>query len=100
MSKVPVAPPIWIIFGPVLVIGVIGILLPFFVRPRRPSDEEWTGVFYSNPKDPSLFVPKRFGIGYTLNFGNPWAWVVVIFILLAIALPIILSNTSVLQLIK
>jgi len=43
---------------------------------------------------------KRFGIGYTLNFGNPWAWVVVIFILLAIALPIILSNTSVLQLIK
>jgi uncharacterized membrane protein len=28
----------------------------------------------SSPADPSIFVEKRMGIGWTLNFGNPWAW--------------------------
>jgi uncharacterized membrane protein len=28
------------------------------------------GVFYVNPDDPSWMVEKRFGFGYTLNFGN------------------------------
>ena len=27
-------------------------------------------------EDPALFVEKRFGFGYTVNFGNPWAWVI------------------------
>jgi len=31
------------------------------------------GMFYVNRDDPSLFVEKRFGFGYTLNFGNPRA---------------------------
>ena len=44
---------------------------------ERPPDEGWSGPFYSNPDDPALFVPKRYGIGYTLNFGNPWSWIVV-----------------------
>jgi uncharacterized membrane protein len=45
------------------------------------------GVFYVNPDDPSLFTPKRFGIGYTLNFGNPRSWLVLAVALLpAIAL--------------
>lgn len=26
---------------------------------------------YNNPNDPSLMVNKRFGIGWTINFGNP-----------------------------
>ncbi len=39
--------------------------------------EYWQGViFYKNPKDPRLFVRKRSGLGYTLNFGNRWSWVV------------------------
>ncbi len=33
------------------------------------------GFFYYNPHDPALWVRKRFGIGYTLNFANPWSWV-------------------------
>jgi len=33
------------------------------------------GIFYYNPHDPALWVRKRFGIGYTLNFANPWSWV-------------------------
>lgn len=28
------------------------------------------GVFYVNRDDPSILVEKRFGIGYTINFGN------------------------------
>jgi uncharacterized membrane protein len=34
------------------------------------------GLFYVNPQDPSFLVEKRFGFGYTLNFGNRWAVVV------------------------
>ena len=32
------------------------------------------GVFYVNPSDPSVWVPKRFGVGWTLNFGRPLSW--------------------------
>lgn len=40
-------------------------------------DECWImGGIYSNPNDPALFVAKRVGYGYTINFGNPMAkWV-------------------------
>jgi uncharacterized membrane protein len=33
-------------------------------------------MFYVNPDDPAILVEKRFGIGYTLNFGRPAAWFV------------------------
>ena len=32
------------------------------------------GLFYYNPGDSALFVEKRIGIGYTLNFARPVAW--------------------------
>jgi uncharacterized membrane protein len=42
------------------------------------DDRNWRGgVFYFNPDDPVLFIEKRIGIGYDLNFGNPKAWVFV-----------------------
>lgn len=28
------------------------------------------GIFYVNKDDPSIMVEKRFGLGYTINFGN------------------------------
>lgn len=38
------------------------------------DNEAWVwGVFYVNRNDPSIMVEKRFGIGYTINFGNPKA---------------------------
>jgi uncharacterized membrane protein len=38
-------------------------------------DDCWKwGVFYFNPADPAILTEKRFGIGYTLNFGNRWSW--------------------------
>ncbi|WP_199425952.1 DUF1648 domain-containing protein [Thermaerobacillus caldiproteolyticus] len=40
------------------------------------NDEYWKwGMFYFNRNDPSLFVEKRFGIGLTVNFARPGAWV-------------------------
>jgi uncharacterized membrane protein len=38
------------------------------------DDSHWSFAgIYNNPDDPALFVEKRLGIGFTLNFGNPWA---------------------------
>jgi uncharacterized membrane protein len=45
---------------------------------RRDDDGYWkAGLFYYNPDDPALWVEKRFGIGYTVNFGRPAAWLLV-----------------------
>ena len=44
----------------------------------RDDDELWKlGTFYCNREDPSIFVPKRFGVGWTINIANPWTWLVV-----------------------
>jgi uncharacterized membrane protein len=41
----------------------------------RTPDECWKlGVFYFNSDDPALFVEKRFGVGWTLNFANAGSW--------------------------
>ena len=53
------------------------------------DNSRWAlGLFYFDPQDPSIFVEKRFGLGYTLNFGN-WKAVVglVLFVLLLLAGP-------------
>jgi uncharacterized membrane protein len=57
----------------------------------RTPDACWKGgLFYFNPADPALWVEKRFGIGWTFNFGNPRAWFVVGGILLfAVAVPVL-----------
>ncbi|WP_159032904.1 DUF1648 domain-containing protein [Streptomyces fodineus] len=40
---------------------------------RRDDDQYWRllGSVYVNRADPALLVQKRFGIGWTVNFGNP-----------------------------
>ncbi len=51
--------------------------LPDVPKGDRMPDERWLwGAIYVNRDDPALFIPKRFGIGYTLNFGNRWSWVI------------------------
>jgi uncharacterized membrane protein len=38
------------------------------------DDKYWRGgLFYINGEDHALMVPRRFGLGWTLNFGNPRA---------------------------
>lgn len=49
----------------------------------RTADNHWKGgLFYVNRDDPALFVEKRIGIGYTLNFGRPAAWALIGLIIL------------------
>jgi uncharacterized membrane protein len=53
------------------------------------SDKNWKwGIFYSNPENPALFVRKRSGLGWTLNFANPWSWAVIAIIGVAVVLPL------------
>ncbi len=43
------------------------------------DDEHWKlGIFYFNREDASLFLPERFGIGWTMNLGRPAAWVLIV----------------------
>jgi uncharacterized membrane protein len=51
------------------------------------------GMFYVNKDDPSMFVERRFGFGYTINFGNPKA---VMFFVGFIGLIILISVIAVL----
>jgi uncharacterized membrane protein len=43
------------------------------------GDERWRwGLYYWNPGDPALFVQRRTGMGFTLNYGKAWAWVITV----------------------
>jgi uncharacterized membrane protein len=99
MSRLPIQ--LWIILCPVLLIVAISALLPLFAGVgARPPDEKWRGLFYSNPDDPALLIPKRYGIGYTLNFSNRWSWFVLLLILLLVLVPVVLSVGNVSHLAK
>lgn len=64
----------------------------FFDRRRtntvfRDDERYWRGrIFYNNPDDPALFVPKRFGLGWTMNFGHPQSKLFLIGLLLLLLL--------------
>ncbi|MGK6351154.1 DUF5808 domain-containing protein [Parapedobacter sp. DT-150] len=44
------------------------------------------GLFYYNPKDPLLVVPKLNGLGWTLNFGNKVLYRYLLILLLVITI--------------
>ena len=47
-------------------------------RVNRDDDRHWKlGVFYFNPDDPAIFLEKRFGVGWTVNWARPVAWALV-----------------------
>jgi uncharacterized membrane protein len=72
-----------------LVIPII-VMLKKMRDPRNPMDptpnECWKGgIFYYNPNDEALFVEKRVGLGYTLNFANRRAWALLLGLALVVA---------------
>lgn len=89
------------LIGIVLIAGLIVHFLPSRRPPTRESNPDelsapgtisrddaryWlAGVIYNNPNDPDLFVPKRFGIGMTVNFGRPLGK---LFLLVPLLLPL------------
>lgn len=44
------------------------------VRSVRDEDKRLLGMIFFNRKDPNLFVEKRSGVGWGLNFGHPVSW--------------------------
>ena len=59
--------------------GVVGVRAAVYLEypkpvPRKTEDVYWrfAGV-YINRQDPALFVPRRSGPGWTVNFGRPQA---------------------------
>src|SRR5690606_35582049 len=105
----------WLV-GWVVGIGValsgLGVVLPIalFIRPMLRAQAEvaelggsdalgtraagWRlgGAIYFAPEDPAVFVPKLRGIGQTLNFARPGAWVFLAAVVLA---PIVLGFASI-----
>ena len=59
----------------------------------RTPDSAWKwGLLYVNTQDPALLVEKRFGVGYTFNFGHPIAWLLLAAL---VGIPIALALLSV-----
>jgi uncharacterized membrane protein len=59
------------------------------------SEHYRCGMFYANPEDPRLWVPKRTGYGWTLNFARPAAYGVMLALAAgAVALGIGLRNLA------
>lgn len=45
------------------------------IKEQREDDHYWRlGLFYANRKDKAFLVPKRIGIGWTVNFASPITW--------------------------
>ena len=50
------------------------------------DDRFWKlGMLYCNPDDASLFLPKRSGIGWAVNWGRPAVWALVVALVLFVA---------------
>jgi uncharacterized membrane protein len=66
----------------------------------KPEEEDkerdyWKlGRFYYNPADKSVFVPKRWGRGWTINFGNPIGVILYIAIIAAVIIAIVYSKAK------
>lgn len=97
--------PVWAHF--VLLGAMLALTAALFVvyfrlvrvkKPRGPildDDARWVlGLFYYNPGDPSVFVEKRSGIGYTVNFGHPLGWVFLLGIIVVVVLVLVLAPRS------
>lgn len=55
---------------------------------NRDDDRYWKlGQFYFNKEDPAIFIEKRFGVGWTMNFARPLGW---FFLIAVIALPFLI----------
>lgn len=72
--------PIWaiVILPLALIIPMIAYLVSKSSEasdaPLTPQEAWKCGMFYYNPSDAALFVEKRMGVGYTLNFAHPLSW--------------------------
>lgn len=58
------------------------------------DDAEWLlGVFYFARENPAVVVPKRIGVGYTVNFAHPTTWLICAALVLLVVLSLVLGVT-------
>ena len=57
------------------------------------DDASWRlGLFYVNREDPSVVVPRRFGVGWAMNWGNPRSWgLVALFVAAVVAFVVVIE---------
>jgi uncharacterized membrane protein len=85
MSALPATAGVLLLAAVALRVGQGGWRLNGNVRGLAPAtggdrddDRFWkAGLLYVNRDDPALIVAARFGAGWTLNFGNPAAWLII-----------------------
>jgi uncharacterized membrane protein len=81
-----------VVGGAATVAGGAGARGPGIVN--RDDDRFWKlGLIYVNREDPAVFVPKRFGVGWTVNFARPTAVGLLVGILaIAMLVPILAGS--------
>ncbi len=95
-----------LLFPIVLIAAILILFLPTLRSRKQPGasadgqsaepmysddDRYWFGFFYNNPDDPNLFVPKRYSLGWTVNFGHPAGKLIAAVMLGMLLLPIALA---------
>ena len=59
---------------------------------NKDNDNNWKlGSLYYNKNDPAVFVEKRFGIGWTLNWARWQSWMFIVVILGIVVASLILG---------
>ena len=86
---------LWMIVGFLALTGLGIALLVRELKRNRIWEEEgqhyrW-GLFYVNTDDPAIWVPKRLGLGWTLNFAHGVSW---LFLLLLLSPLLILGGLA------
>ncbi|GIO44280.1 DUF1648 domain-containing protein [Paenibacillus apis] len=100
MMSVSLAIPLFVVLFAIILSFLTGQGGSRIKRPAKGSsvqpvddDHLWKlGVFYYNPSDPSVFVEKRSGIGWTINHAHPAAWTIVGVILIIVIVSILIST--------
>jgi len=91
----------WMVFAAVAaMLCVVACMIVGIVRdkgfdnlPEATSERYWKwGLFYFNPNDGALLVPKRMGFGYTFNFARPAAWLMMGALVAIVVVPLALGR--------
>ncbi len=88
--------PMYLIITIFIVVATIWIFINTIItkkwRNRAPGEtESWKfGVFYYNPGDKRIFLPKRTGLGITFNFAQPLAIVLSLIFIFGVIFVVIL----------
>jgi len=92
---------LWMTLG--AVVGIVAVVAWVLYRIRvtlgrersdGTPDSAWrmAGLVYYNPADAAILVPKRTGLGCTMNFGQPLSWAVLVAIAGFVAASALLSR--------